>query len=217
MKLKIDSSNKSFYKFEKLNDGNYIIWMFDVKYQFLKKKLWNLVSNTKNPSIHRISISIAIEIMNLIVNAMIAFQVNEEYVIILSMWKDKVNTAYLILITIIIDQLQASVRQATSSMNVWNCLRDLYVFISFQHRFALSRQLYSLHKKSTISMQQHEIIYDMIIKDLVRIEKILNPENLAIMYLNTLSDTYFSLIQSMKSVLIILISQNIKAKIQEKE
>ena len=45
----------------------------------------------------------------------------------------------------------------------------------------------------------------------------MNPENLVIIYLNTLSDIYFSFIQSMKSVLIILISQNIKAKIREKE
>ena len=39
MKLEIDSSNRSLYEFEKLNDENYVIWAFDVKYQFLKKKL----------------------------------------------------------------------------------------------------------------------------------------------------------------------------------
>ena len=37
------------------------------------------------------------------------------------------------------------------------------------------------------------------------------------MYLNTFSDIYFSLIQSMESVLITFISQNIKAKIREKK
>ena len=37
------------------------------------------------------------------------------------------------------------------------------------------------------------------------------------MYLNIFSDIYFSLIQSMKSVLTILISQNIKVKIREEE
>ena len=57
----------------------------------------------------------------------------------------------------------------------------------------------------------------MIIEDLARVKKILNPENLIIIYLNTFSDIYFSLIQSMKPVLIILISQNIKAKIQEEK
>ena len=66
-------------------------------------------------------------------------------------------------------------------------------------------------------MQQHEIIYNTIIKDLTRARKILNPENLIIIYLNIFSDIYFSLIQSMESILIILIFQNIKMKIQEEE
>ena len=57
----------------------------------------------------------------------------------------------------------------------------------------------------------------MIIKDFIHVEKILNPENLIIIYLNIFSDIYFSFIQSMKSILIILISQSIKAKIREKE
>ena len=66
-------------------------------------------------------------------------------------------------------------------------------------------------------MQQHEIIYDTIIEDLARAGKILNPENLTIMYFNIFLDIYSSLIQSMESVLAILISQSIKAKIQEKK
>src|SRR5438876_123313 len=102
-------------------------------------------------------------------------------------------------------------------MNVWNRLRDLYALIDLQHRFILSQQLYSLYKKLTISMQQHEIIYNTIIEDLARAGKILNPENLVIIYLNTFSNTYFSFIQSIESILIIFISQNIKAKIREEE
>src|SRR5947207_9487829 len=66
-------------------------------------------------------------------------------------------------------------------------------------------------------MQQHEITYDAIIEDLARAGKILNPEDLAITYLNTLPDTYSSLIQSMEPVLTTLISQNIKAKVREEE
>ena len=42
--------------------------------------------------------------MNSIVDVMIAFQVNEEYHITFSMWEDKINTMYLIFVTIIIDQ-----------------------------------------------------------------------------------------------------------------
>ena len=138
MKLEIDLSNKNLYKFEKFNDKNYIIWIFNVKYQFLKKKLWDLISDTESSSIRRVPISTAIEIANLIANTAIAFQVNEEYRTALSMWEDKVNAAYLIFVTIIIDQLQASIRQVTSSINTWNHLHDLYAFISFQYRFALS-------------------------------------------------------------------------------
>ena len=113
--------------------------------------------------------------------------------------------------------MQAPIRQATDSMNAWNRLRDLYALTDLQRRFALSRQLYSLHKKSTISMQQYEIIYDAIIEDLVRAGKILDSEDLAIMYLNIFPDTYSSLIQSMESILATLISQSIKVKIREEE
>ena len=66
-------------------------------------------------------------------------------------------------------------------------------------------------------MQQHEITYDAIIEDLARAGKILDPEDLAITYLNTLPDTYSSLIQSMEPVLSTLTSQSIKAKVREEE
>jgi hypothetical protein len=66
-------------------------------------------------------------------------------------------------------------------------------------------------------MQQHEIAYDTIIEDLARAGKILDPEDLAMTYLNTLPDTYSSLIQSMEPVLATLTSQNIKAKVREEE
>ena len=66
-------------------------------------------------------------------------------------------------------------------------------------------------------MQQHEIAYDAIVEDLARAGKILDPEDLAITYLNTLPDTYSSLIQSMEPVLATLTSQNIKAKVREEE
>ena len=66
-------------------------------------------------------------------------------------------------------------------------------------------------------MQQYEITYDAIIEDLARAGKILDPEDLAITYLNTLPDTYSSLIRSMEPVLATLTSQSIKAKVREEE
>jgi hypothetical protein len=47
MEIDLASSYCTPYGFEKLNDGNYATWAFDVKYQFLKEKLWGLVSGTK--------------------------------------------------------------------------------------------------------------------------------------------------------------------------
>src|SRR5277367_4425683 len=66
-------------------------------------------------------------------------------------------------------------------------------------------------------MQQHKIAYDAIVEDLARAGKILDPEDLAIMYLNTLLDMYSSLIQLMEPVLATLTSHNIKAKVREEE
>src|SRR5213078_1330601 len=119
--------------------------------------------------------------------------------------------------TTIVGRLQAPVRQATNPADAWNRLRDLYAPTGLQRRFALSWQLYSLHKEPTVLMQQHEITYDAIIEDLARAGKILDPEDLAITYLNTLPDTYSSLIQSMEPVLATLTSQSIKAKVREEE
>ena len=47
MEIDLASSYRTTYGFEKLNDGNYATWAFDVKYQFLKEKLWGLVSGTE--------------------------------------------------------------------------------------------------------------------------------------------------------------------------
>src|SRR5271169_3168316 len=215
MELEVGLSNRTPYGFEKLNDGNYATWAFDVKYQFLKEKLWGLVSGTEvapTPPVHAVRQSEEDETS---VSDDTAAQ--DAYQIALSEWTDKVNAAYLILVTTILGRLQAPVRQATSPADAWNRLRDLYAPSGLQRRFALSRRLYSLHKEPSISMQQHEIAYDAIIEDLARARKILDPEDLAITYLNTLPDTYSSLIQSMEPVLATLTSQNIKAKVREEE
>ena len=213
MELEVGSSNRSPYGFEKLNDGNYATWAFDVKYQFLKEKLWGLVSGTESPPVRRVPVSTAVSTAD----APAALQADEEYATALSAWEDKVNAAYLIFVTTIVGRLQAPVRQATNPADAWNRLRDLYAPTGLQRRFALSRQLYSLRKEPTVSMQQHEITYDAIIEDLARAGKILDPEDLAITYLNTLPDTYSSLIQSMEPVLSTLTSQSIKAKVREEE
>ena len=114
MELEVGLSNRSPYGFEKLNDGNYATWAFDVKYQFLKEKLWGLVSGTESPPVHRVPVSTT----DPAATAAAALQADEEYRTALSMWEDKVNTVYLIFVTIIINRLQASIRQATSSTNV---------------------------------------------------------------------------------------------------
>src|SRR5205814_1937803 len=217
MELEVGLSNRSPYGFEKLNDGNYATWAFDVKYQFLKEKLWGLVSGTESPPVRRVPVSTAVSTADPAADAAAVLQTDEEHRTALSAWEDKVNAAYLIFVTTIVGRLQAPVRQATNPADAWNRLRDLYAPTGLQRRFALSRQLYSLHKEPTVSMQQHEITYDVIIEDLARAGKILDPEDLAITYLNTLPDTYSSLIQSMEPVLSTLTSQSIKAKVREEE
>ena len=47
MEIDLASSYRTTHGFEKLNDENYATWAFDVKYQFLKEKLWGPVSGTE--------------------------------------------------------------------------------------------------------------------------------------------------------------------------
>src|SRR5271155_3154351 len=210
MEIDLASSYRTPYGFEKLNDGNYATWAFDVKYQFLKEKLWGLVSGTEVAPTPPAETSTSTSTSSN-VTAQTAYQTA------LTEWTDKANAAYLIFVTTILGRLQGPVRQATSPADAWNRLRDLYAPSGLQRRFALSRQLYSLHKEPSTSMQQHEMTYDAIVEDLARAGKILTPEDLAITYLNTLPGTYSSLIQSMEPVLATLTSQNIKAKVREEE
>src|SRR5277367_3433913 len=210
MEIDLVLSYRTSYGFEKLNDENYASWAFDVKYQFLREKLWGLVSGTEVAPTPPVQ-SEADEMSTSTVEAQAVYQMA------LSEWNDKANAAYLIFIMTILGHLQAPVRQATSPADAWNRLKDLYAPTGLQRWFALSRQLYSLYKESSISMQQHKIAYNTIIEDLAHTGKILNPEDLAITYLNTLPDTYSSLIQSMEPVLATLTSQNIKVKVRKEE
>jgi len=47
MEIDLASSYRTTHGFEKLNGENYATWAFDVKYQFLKEKLWGPVSGTE--------------------------------------------------------------------------------------------------------------------------------------------------------------------------
>jgi hypothetical protein len=96
MELEVGSSNRSPYGFEKLNDGNYATWAFDVKYQFLKEKLWGLVSGTESPPVRRVPVSTALETADLTADAAAALQTDEEHRAALSLWEDKVNAATLV-------------------------------------------------------------------------------------------------------------------------
>jgi len=83
-----------------------------VKYQFLKEKLWGLVSGTEvapTPPVQAVGESDGDETR---VSGDTTAQ--EAYQIALSEWTDKANAAYLIFVTTILGRLQAPVRQATS-------------------------------------------------------------------------------------------------------
>ena len=79
MELEVGLSNRSPYGFEKLNDGNYATWAFDVKYQFLKEKLWGLVSGTESPLVRQVPVSRAIETADPAADAAAALQADEDY------------------------------------------------------------------------------------------------------------------------------------------
>src|SRR5204863_5096858 len=118
MELEVGLLNRSPYGFEKLNDGNYATWEFDVKYQFLKEKLWGLVSGTESHPVRRVPVSTAdetaVETADLVTDAAAAaaaLQADEEHRAALSLWENKVNAAYLIYVTTIVGRLQASVQQ----------------------------------------------------------------------------------------------------------
>ena len=106
MELEVGLSNRSPHGFEKLNDGNYATWAFDVKYQFLKEKLWGVVSATESPPVRRVPVS-KLETADLVADAADALLADEEHRAALSEWEDKVNAAYLIFVTTIVGQLQA--------------------------------------------------------------------------------------------------------------
>ena len=79
MELEVGLSNRSPYGFEKLSDGNYATWAFDVKYQFLKEKLWGLVSGTESQPVRRVPFSTAVETADLVADAADALQADEEH------------------------------------------------------------------------------------------------------------------------------------------
>src|ERR1700689_5033129 len=104
MEIDLASSYRTPYGFEKLNDGNYATWAFDVKFQFLKEKLWGLVSGVEVPPT-----PVGESADETGVSSDAAAQA--AYQAALSEWNDKANAAYLIFVTTINGRLQAPVRK----------------------------------------------------------------------------------------------------------
>src|SRR5579862_4009909 len=100
MELEVGLTNRSPHGFEKLNDGNYATWAFDVKYQFLKEKLWGLVSGTEDAPTPPVRAVGEVGAGEADVSGDTVAQA--AYQTALAEWNDKANAAYLILVTTIV-------------------------------------------------------------------------------------------------------------------
>src|SRR5436190_4218765 len=180
-----EQSLRSRYGIDKLTDDNYYSWAWNCKLSLQEQEVWDVVNGT-NPDPR--------------------FGKNEEAIGKLAegtveTWEKENQKALRIISFTVIERLQGPVRLGTSAKGAWDELEKVHASKNKQCKFNLLRRLFRLDMAPGSSLMNHEREFDGLVEGLMVMGRVMEPEDLVVIYANSLPAEYGTWLQGQSATL----------------
>src|SRR5208282_3598300 len=177
-----ESSYQSRYGIEKLREHTYQTWSFQCRMLLSEKRVWNIVNGDYPRPREAVAYSDE-EFTKFTKTAKekIDKEVNE--------WDEGNDDALRIICFTVSDELQAPIRSGKTAKGAWEELQQVHAPNDRQRKFSLLKRLYRLDM--TGSLSDHERTFDDLVQSLSAIGKDIDPDELIVLYANSLPDQTF--------------------------
>ena len=174
-----EQSLRSRYGIDKLMDDNYYSWVWNCKLLLQEQEVWDVVNGTSpDPRFGKNEVGIA--------------KLPEGTV---EAWEKENQKALRIISFTVIERLQGPVWLGTSAKGVWDELEKVHALKNKQCKFNLLRRLFRLDMAPGSSLMNHEWEFDGLVEGLMVMGRIMEPEDLVVIYANSLPAEYGTWLQ----------------------
>ena len=112
-------------------------------------------------------------------------------------WDEKNDEALRVISFTVSDRLQGPIHYGVTAQGAWDELRKVHAPNDKQRKYSLIKRLYRLDMHAGSSLIDHESTFDNLVQNLAAIGKSIEPEELIILYANSLPvETFGNWIQS---------------------
>src|SRR2546423_15175241 len=214
-------STRSRFGIEKLQDSNYHTWSFQCQMLLAEKKVWDIVSGISKPpeKPHAPPSSVQRSMSpDTYKQAETEYkEAKEEWLPTFEAWRERNDEALRIITFTVSDPLQAPIRYANgSSRSAWLELEKVHAPKDKQRKYSLLKCLYRLEMKSGTTLSEHERVFDELVQSLAQIGKIIDADELIVLYAASLSnETFGNWVQSQMAFINNLSISDFKGQVRE--
>jgi len=106
-------------------------------------------------------------------------------------WDERNKEALRVISFTVSDQLQGPIRYGKTAKGAWDKLAWVHARNDRQRKFSLLRHLYRLDISSNSSLLEHERVFDDLVQSLSAIGKVIESDELMVLYANSLPTKTF--------------------------
>ena len=208
-----ENSHRSRYGIEKLRDHNYQNWSFQCRMLLSEKKVWKAVTGEypRPKTVAEYEAELAEDERAKVTDAG-RKKIQKEY----DEWAEKDEEALRIISFTVSDQLQGPIHYGKTAKGAWDELQRVHAPNDKQRKFSLMKRLYRLDMNPGGSLIEHERIFDDLVQSLVAIGKIIEPDELIILYINSLpAETFGNWIQGQMAFIDQMTITEFKGRVRE--
>ena len=177
-----DNVYRSRYGILKLQDHNYQNWSFQCQMLLSEKKVWKVVtgehSRPKSIEEHEAELEDGEARLTDVECRKIQKEIDE--------WDERNEEALRVISFTVSDQLQGPIRYGKTAKGAWDELARVHAPNDRQRKFSLLRRLYRLDMSSNSSLLEHERVFDDLVQSLSAIGKMIDSDELVVLYANSL-------------------------------
>ena len=131
-------------------------------------------------------------------------------------WDERNEKALRVISFTVSDQLQGPIRYGKTAKGVWDELAQVHAPNDRQRKFSLLHRLYHLNMSSNNSLLEHERVFDNLVQSLSAIGKVIESDELIVLYANSLpTKTFGTWIQSQMAFIDTIPITEFKGRIRE--